>query len=602
MHRSGKKMKSLKQILRPVSPLSRSMFRSAFTSATLSEFFVILSYTIDSLIVCNFMGADEIAAVGVAYPVFYLSSIPAACIAAGLRAVCSREMGRGRIREVNERISETLLLITLYMIGFTALYIFAVPFLATAFGASGSAAHLHPLTCEYLYGLAPEAAPYVLMSVLTPVILLDNGNRLVTVSSIAQGVTDVVIDLLAVHFHWGLFGIGMASSVSVVVSLLILLLHFVRKKGIFRLQRTAIQFKRIGEIIKIGLPNVVHSAAGMARSILMNNLVVGIAGSIGMTVLSIQGTIVDFVSVASYGVAGTVGILSGLAYGEKNGEDLEQIKVLSHRYIGVFCALIIPLLILFRSQIAGFFLPAGGEDWELLRFAILCISAGLIPDALIRSRISYLQVIEKGKSAELLESAANFTILLAFVLLLSHFFGIRGIYAAFPAASVAVLFLILWVYRNKLKKIRLAPQDLMSLDRSFYPEAEDFIEQSVSTKEECVACSEKVHAFCKNHQCDPKTANSLSLCTEEILTNILDHGVRKKYQQPMAGVRLAILDGKLFLRIRDNGNAFNMSELAKMLDEETTPGQYPGLRMICAASDDISYYRIYGMNNTILQV
>ena len=47
---------------------------------------------------------------------------------------------------------------------------------------------------------------------------------------------------------------------------------------------------------------------------------------------------------------------------------------------------------------------------------------------------------------------------------------------------------------------------------------------------------------------------------------------------------------------------FDMNSLAKMISGTKEPGEKLGLKMICAAAEDISYYRIYGMNNTIIRV
>lgn len=59
-------------------------------------------------------------------------------------------------------------------------FVFASP-LAVLFGARGGAAGLHAPTMQYIRGLSFESVPFVLTSILIPVVSLDDGSR-VTVS------------------------------------------------------------------------------------------------------------------------------------------------------------------------------------------------------------------------------------------------------------------------------------------------------------------------------------------------------------------------------------------------------------------------------------
>ena len=80
--------------------------------------------------------------------------------------------------------------------------------------------------------------------------------------------------------------------------------------------RVPLRPEGIGGIVRLGLPTAVHSAAGMLRSIILNALVVSLGGSIGMTVLALHGSIMDFVDILPVGISGAIGILAGITYGE----------------------------------------------------------------------------------------------------------------------------------------------------------------------------------------------------------------------------------------------------------------------------------------------
>ena len=295
-----------------VSSLQKKMFRYAFITSVFTEFTQIIALTVDSLIVCIYLGELEIGAVGIAGPFFYLVGIPACCLASGLQTLCAQEMGRGRVDGVGRLFSETVSLTGAVLLALTAIVALTVPGIAWLFGARGSTAEMHPATCQYLYGLTFEIVPFVLMSITIPVVTLDNGSRTVMLSSIAGCLTDIILDIVAVTQGWGLFGIGLASSMSALVSFLVLLTHFLKKKRTIRFKLAKIGFRSIWNVIRTGLSSAFHSMAGMIRSWLLNMIAISAGGSVAMSLIAIHGTILDFVDIAAVGIAGAVGVLASI--------------------------------------------------------------------------------------------------------------------------------------------------------------------------------------------------------------------------------------------------------------------------------------------------
>ncbi len=587
---------------RYVSSLQRKMFALAFLTSAFTEFTQIIALTVDSVIVCRFLGEKEIAAVGISGPFFFLVGILASCLSSGLQTICSQELGRGHLEDVSQRFSETVLWATVCLSALTAVVFLTVPQIAFLFGARGKGADLHALTCQYLYGLGFEMVPFVLMSVLTSVVVLDNGSSAVMLSSILGCVINIGFDILSVRCRWGLFGIGLSSSISVVVSLLILLLHFCRKDRSIRFRLVRIRWKGIREVLRLGLPKAIHSMAGMLRAWLLNALVIHLGGSVAMSVLTINGTIMDFVEILPVGFAGAVSVLSGISYGEMNGEEMEGVGILAHRYILFFSALMMGLLISLNSPIARFFLSPVSSGYPLLQFVIFCIAANIVANSLICSRVSYLQAKADAKNAQHLEAAGNMILLVGFALGLSSIFGIKGVFLAFPVSKLVCLLLVYIYNARRAGKLIPTVQEYMGLAPNFYSSARDVISYPIKTTEECVLASEQVGLFCCGHKFDKRSAYLAAVCVEEIATNVLQHGGKNDKELPLAEIRVTIVENQLIFRIRDNGKSFQLSTMAKLLADEKDPAASLGLKIVCAAADDISYYRIYGMNTTIIRI
>ncbi len=113
-----------------VSSLQRKMFRYAFVTSVFTEFTQIIALTIDSLIVCVYLGDLEIGAVGIAGPFFYRVGIPACCLASGLQTLCAQEMGRGRVDGVAQLFGETATLTGAVLLALTVVVALTVPGIA----------------------------------------------------------------------------------------------------------------------------------------------------------------------------------------------------------------------------------------------------------------------------------------------------------------------------------------------------------------------------------------------------------------------------------------------------------------------------------------
>lgn len=156
--------------------------------------------------------------------------------------------------------------------------------------------------------------------------------------------------LLSVRFGWGLFGIGIASSASEAVYFLITMAHFTSRERFLRLRFVKISFNELRDVFIASAPKAVHSLADTLRSVLFISLVSVTGGVVGTCVLSINGTIAYTVMIIAKGIVGAVGIMTGICWGEKNGDDLEGNGVLAHRYTLVAAGCVVAVLLVCAAR------------------------------------------------------------------------------------------------------------------------------------------------------------------------------------------------------------------------------------------------------------
>lgn len=584
-----------------ISDLQERMFFRAFVTAFAAAFTQTLAVLIDNVIVCACYGETEIAAAALAGPFFYLLEIPAAGLAVGLQTVCAKELGAGRIERVNRLFNQVFSLLAGGLVVLTVLSFLGVRQMAFLFGAREKTAGLLPYASEYLRGLSFEIVPYVLFCVMTPAVILDNGGRLIRIASLLGCVTDIALDLASVRLGWGLFGIGLASSASALVYFLVTLLHFVKRDRVLRLRFVRVRFREIKEVIVSSGPKAWLSLADALRSALFVWLASAAGGVAGTCVLSIHGTISYTIAIAASGIAGANGILAGISCGEKNGEDLKGIGMLSLRYCLILSAAAM-MLLAWNARSISAALTESETSANLLHDAIYCVIFTVPFSALVRCRIAYLQAVGKIQGAQWMGIAANLAFPLTGAFLLRIPFGILGVFLAFPAANLMAMFSDWAIHAVRAGRAGHSGEGYLEVDGSFFAAPGDVISYPVETLKDCALASEQAVLFCRGHHLEERKCFLAGLCLEELTTNVVGHGLSGKRKLKTADIRVIIDGGDVILRVRDSGPAFNLKRFEERLEEKKPGAAGSGLRILLGSAGSVAYYRTYGMNTTIIRV
>lgn len=595
-------MRRMKKSRVYISRLQKNMFFLAFATAFVAAFTQTLAVLIDSLIVCTFYGETEIAAIAVAGPFFYLLEIPAAGLAAGIQVVCARELGAGKVDSVNQLFNQIFLLSGIVLIVLTVLSFLSVPQMAVLFGAQGKTAGLQPYVMAYLYGLSFEIIPYVLFCIMAPVVIIDNGEKLISIASACGCIVDIVLDLVSVRFGWGLWGIGLASSASAAVYFIMAMLHFLNRDSVIKLRIERIHLRELKDVFMSAAPKAFLSLADALRTTIFIAFVSYTGGVVGTCVLSIHGTINYMISIFATGIAGAVGILSGICCGEKNGEELEGIGVLAHRYALILSVGVVIVLVMVMYPLSAA-LTENSATEELLIFALYCLMATIPLSFLVQARIGYLQAVGKVKEAQRTGIASNLVFLVAGACLLAPLFGVRGVFLAFPASQLVTL-ICAWLKHSLRTKKRLPSRvDYLEVDESFFASPGDVISYPIETRDDCVIASEQVVLFCKGHKLDARKGYLAGLCMEELSMNVIEHGITHQQIIKTADIRVVIDNQDVIIRVRDGGRPFNLKSFADQLSKEMSdPSSGIGLKILLSSAKSVSYYRTFGMNTTIIRV
>lgn len=105
-----------------------------------------------------------------------------------------------------------------------------------------------------------------------------------------------------------MWGIGMATTVSYTLGLLVLLSYFFRKTRFFHLRPRELRRAKVGHIFLMGLPAGVRVGSRTLATVFLSTMVMGSMGATTMAALSVQRNLSYLLLSVAIGLSGAAGI------------------------------------------------------------------------------------------------------------------------------------------------------------------------------------------------------------------------------------------------------------------------------------------------------
>lgn len=577
--------------------LVKRVFNSYLFIGILAMITATVGVLVDGIVVGQFMGQQSFSAFGLASPIVILTAAVAGIFSNGGSTACSIRMGQGDERGVRMNFTVTCVGALIVAVLFTLVMVFFNETVARLLGAEGA---LLPLTADYVRGLGLGMIPTVMCQVIMIYIRLNNGIRLSFFSVLAMTVCNITLDLVfALLVKNGMFGMGLATSISYLVALLVCCLHFLKKENIFKLTRLQNGWRELKDVMVMGMPSALNRVCMTIRGITLNRLLLTIGGSIAISALSVQNNVNQILSAVSMGVGMTAAMLAGLFYGERDGKMMEKTLRVSVKTGVLLITCVSALVILFARPIAGLFLEPGSPAMELgvrsLRFFCLSLPLSLLSVVMI----NFYQSTKNLVIANLICLSHGLVFVTIFAFTLSPALGTDGVWISFLLSETVTLTGVLLVIRKRLGKWPRKWRQFALLPDRFDPEPEKILDVSINGEMDTVMeLSRRVHEFCNKHTEDEDLVRKLALAIEEMAGNIVQHG-KKRNKSVTIDIRIVMLEDGISFRLRDDGVAFNPVQYG---EENQESSETLGIRMIRGMAKEMRYTYAIGMNNLLIRI
>ena len=576
----------------------RKLVRQMLAAQILSALTVSLCLLIDNIMIGRYLGVRALAAYGLANPVLLVIGAVGSMMCSGVQVACSKSLGRGDQRETNAGYSSAIAFAAVFSVAFVLLVVlFRVP-LARAMGADEPA--LLEDTSRYMAGFIIGAPASMGALILVPFLQMAGQSGLLIAAVLGMTVADVGLDLLNVLvFHGGMFGMGLASSLSYYAAVLIGGGYFLSKKCVFRFSPKLVSRKKIAELVAGGVPTVVSLASSVAMVFAVNKILLFTGGELGglaVAAYTVINTLINACNCIATGCGGVSLTLSGILYNEEDRTGLGDLVVLMIRYSALLGVIAAGMLLVFARPCVELFIPYPGESQSMAILGLKLFALGLIPCSVNNAvkfcwlgtgRVALMEIIS------VLENAA-LTILSAFAL--SRLAGVNGAWYLLLAGEALTTLVMLGCVWVRKRGVTWRPEDLLLLSDRLGVPPEDRLEADIGDMDALMAYSREADAFCRAHGQGPRLASHLALCVEEMGGNILTHGFAPGGKNHLF-IRLQTKDGRWTLRFRDDCRAFDP---VSHISGAEAPGEGMGIRLAMRVADEARYTYSMNLNNLTL--
>ena len=577
--------------------ITRQLVRNAASGIILMEIAGAVTYVVDGTITSRFLGDTALAANGMAGICFTVFAVISGVLAAGVSQICSEELGKGNVEKSNQVFSMTLFVTMVISILVALTGIIFCDWIAALIGATKDTGELFEYASSYIKGFFIGAPGHIFVAVLIPEVQLCGKNKLITLSIGALAVADVSGELFNVLvIKGGMFGMGVATSVSYYVSMLVLL-HCFRGNKLFRISFHHMDFSSLFSILKIGLPRATKRIGNIVRPLIMNRMILLAGGAVAMSAFSVEQNIRYVVESVGVGLGGRRFLLGGMFLGEQDYNMLKSSCKVSLQYILLGVGGLAVVYFFAAPFVARLYVPADAPSYAWSVSILRCHAVSLPFLAYNEFYQNLIQAQKKYTLTHIHTILNKLICIIALCFLLAPRYGVLGLWLSIPLSEI-LLVVIITVAKGIKNKCQHHPGGFFSLLDVCDDDPNRYLEIHLSQKDELQEQIGKIKAFCQINQLDAKQLYYIELFIEEIVVIIFEKGFVDTKRKDI-DIRVYIDDEDVIIRTKDNGKTITVPERLELL-KEAERGDYLGMQMVNKLAEEMKYITTMNINNFIV--
>ncbi|MDR1642982.1 MAG: polysaccharide biosynthesis C-terminal domain-containing protein [Clostridiales bacterium] len=279
-----------------------------------------LYVVVDGIFVGRGVGVTALGAVNLALPFTMFMGVPSALMTIGGVTITAIRLGRGDSKGANEAFRlATLLALSAAAVMTSAGLIFPRQ-IAMLLGANDT---FLKMTSDYLFFSCIFCVFFTIGYILQGFVRNDGSPGLVGIAVMSGAMSNIFLDWLFVFpLKMGIKGAALATGAGQVLTVLVLSVHFIQRRGILRFGKINFSLTLAKKIVTRGLPEMLSQLGTPITTACMNYVLIRELGDIALSAFSVIMYILSFSMGIFIGISEGLQPLIGQSYGKKDPKDL----------------------------------------------------------------------------------------------------------------------------------------------------------------------------------------------------------------------------------------------------------------------------------------
>lgn len=292
------------------------------------------------------------------------------------------------------------------------------------------------------------APVFMLNYTFTTFVRNDNAPKIAMMAVILSSLFNVIFDYIFMFIlDFGLFGAALATGISPIISMLVCLVHYKSKNNtiIYKIQKPNIN--KLKQSYPLGISAFVGEVSSGITTLVFNFLLLGLVGNIAVAAYGVVANVALVIIAIFNGIAQGLQPMASHYESKSDMNAKKRIKNYSLK-IGIILSILMVIFIWnYADKIVNVFNSENSlEMYDYGVIGLKLYSLGFIIAVVNIINAGYYSAIGKAKESSLISISRGIVSIIFFAFVLSHIYGIYGVWIAFLVSEVFT-YIISVIYR-----------------------------------------------------------------------------------------------------------------------------------------------------------
>ena len=500
----------------------------------------------DSIIAGASIGSDAVAGITLVTPLYSVAVFFGSLISIGIPLLYSTEMGKFNKKRADQSFGFGLLMSIVVGI---LLFLLALFFGDVYLKSYSPEPDVLAQAQGYLFWMQYVILTMPIQMLIANMVYSDGDETISTVANVVQGIGNIGLSIILCP-TMGTRGIGLASFIFNIVSILIMLAHFLKKSNSLR-WNLYFSFSMMKDVLRY---SIIDSSSYLFLAIFTAALNAFISAEFGPEYLILASAIAlcRAFQLVFDGIGVAVGPIFSIYVGEQNHNGLRSSYSLAFKTAvieGIVVTVVLIILAPFMPNFLNVTDPTLAE-WVVTGVRITAIGSTFI--SILYLITSYYLVIEHIGLGLAVCALRDVILSVSFAVIFGKVFGITGMYSG-VAAAPAVAYVLLLLYLV----VRYGKKDCPLLLSKVPGDEFSYLFNLSVEPEQIIGLQKEVEALLVEKEVDKRTVGKVKLLVEELYMLIRE---RNEDKQVLSEFTLFLHPGEVKIITKDDGILFDISE------------------------------------------